>query len=113
MTEELQYLIDRDLNISYACEDVIEELQDVLIEDGNIQVNVFYKIIDLSTDISMPLQMQNVQFNDNSYPIYIDYLTDDEIKDKSLSADLKELNSVRMSVRDALDLFNFQYKIIK
>lgn len=113
MTEELQYLIDRDLNISYACEDVIEELQDVLIEGGNIQVNVFYKIIDLSTDISMPLQMQNVQFNDNSYPIYIDYLADDEIKDKSLSADLKELNSVRMSVRDALDLFNFQNKIIK
>ncbi len=114
MTEELEYLIQRGLNISYDSEEVINDLELELLENGNIEVDVFYKIIDLRTDITLPFDLSGrVDFGDNDYPIYIDYMTPSEISEFGVEEDLKGLNFVKMSIVNAIELFEYQDKMIK
>lgn len=114
MTEELEYLIKRDLNISYDSEEVINDLELELLESGNVEVDVFYKIIDLRTDITLPFDLSGrVDFGDNDYPIYIDYMTLGEIAEFGVEEDLKGLNFLKMKIKDAIELFAFQDKMIK
>lgn len=114
MSEELDYLKNRDLNISYDSEAVIQALEDeLLVTPKNEEINVYYKVIDLNTDIAIPFNPDHVEFADNEYPIYVDYLTKEEIQEYGIDDDLKKLNMVKMKLCDALELFRYQDRIIK
>lgn len=114
MTGELEYLKKRGLNISYDSDEVIDDLEYELMESGNIEVDVFYKIIDLSKELTLPFHLEDkIELDENEYPIYVDYMTPEEIEDGGIDEDLKELNFVTMLITDALDLFKYQNKLIK
>ncbi len=114
MTEELEYLRKRNLNISYDGEEIVDDLKFELEKSGNIEVDVFYKIIDLRTDITLPFGLSGqVDLGESDYPIYIDYMTPSEIAEFGVDDDLKKLNFVRMNIKDAIELFKFQDKMIK
>lgn len=114
MTSELEYLIKRGLNISYDCDEVISELEIELLESGNIEVDVFYKVIDLTKDITLPFDLkETIELGEKDYPIYVDYMTPEEIDEIGICEDLKSLSFVTMSINDALDLFKYQNRVIK
>lgn len=98
------------LNVSFPCEDIIEELKAVYEERGEIEVNVYYKYIDLIEETNIPI-FDGVDYSD--YPIFIDFLTQDEINQYGIDEDLKQLNCYKMNIKNAIELFEFQEQIIK
>lgn len=111
MNELLQELKNRKkLNVSIDCEDVIKELTDAYLEFGNIEVNVYYKLIDLEKETAIPI-VEGVNYK--NYPIAVDFLTLDEINEFGVDEDLKPLNVCRMSITEAIEIFEFQKEIIK
>lgn len=106
MSKELDHLKRfKGMNISYECGDVIDELKFEFLKSGNIDVNVYYKI-----GFETKNEDEVIEF-----PIYIDYLTDKELKEneQSFYDDLKVLNMTKMTIVDALELFEYQNKIFK
>ena len=106
MSNELDYLKRfKGMNISYDCSDVIDDLKFEFIQSGNIDVNVYYKI-----GFQTMIDNELIEF-----PVYIDYLTNKELKEneQSFYDDLKDLNMVKMSIVDAVELFEYQNTIIK
>lgn len=111
MEDFLKELQERkELNVSYPCEDVIQELKDVYEEQGEIEVNVFYKYIDLIEESNIPI-VDGVNYAE--YPIFIDFLTQEEINKYGIDEDLKQLNCYKMNIKNAIELFEFQEQIIK
>lgn len=111
MNELLQELKERKyLNVSIDCEDIIKELKDTYEEYGNIKVDVYYKLIDLEVDTVIPI-IEGIDYKD--YPIFVDFLTLDEINEFGVDEDLKPLNVCRMDLEEAIEIFEFQNEIIK
>lgn len=113
MFEELEKLKNHGVNISYPSEEMIQDLEIELSENENIEVNLYYKLIDLKDYLKVP-DIENLEPEERMYPIYIDYATLEEIKnDNSIIDDLKKLNVVRVKVREALEIFKYQEKVVK
>ncbi len=98
------------LNVSLDSEDIIGELKDMYEEYGNIEVNVYYKLIDLEKETEIPI-VEGVDYKD--YPIFVDFLTLNEVSEFGVDEDLKPLNVYRMEITEAIELFEFQNEINK
>lgn len=108
MNEELERLKSYRLNISCECEDVIEELEAEKEMSGNIEIDVFYRLMDVDKEARLPVETYV-----KDYPIFIDYQTKEEIEEDGIDEDLKRLSMVTMTINEAIEVFTFQNSIIK